>query len=117
MAQQTISLDVGVDLIIDEPYNISSSNRAAIVTGALLNEFPNSSTSLLPSNKRGEFEFKVGDNIFTVFYQYKAKRVISALEAYSSAIRYIENNSHLFDQRLARKAIEVLRKCCRDELR
>lgn len=117
MTQQTISLGDGVDLIIDEPYNVTPSNRAAIVVSAIVNEFNSSSVSQFPTNKRGEFEFKIGYSVFKIYYQYKANRVLNALEAYSAAIRYIESNPYLFDQRLSRKAIEVLRKCYRDELR
>lgn len=117
MAERTIPLADGVDLIIDEPSGTSSSDRAAMLASAIISEFGNSSVSLMPINKRGEFEFKVGYSIFRIYYQYKANRVLNALEAYNAAIRYIENNPHLFDQRLARKAIEVLKKCYRDELR
>ena len=118
MSKQTVSLADGVDLIIDEPPGTSSSDRAAMVASAVINEFGNGSgIVVLPLNKRGEFEFKIGYSIFKIYYQYKANRVISALEAYSAAIRYIENNIYQFDYGLAQKAIEVLRKCYKDELR
>jgi hypothetical protein len=117
MPHRTIPLADGVDLIIDEPQGTSPSDRAALVASAVINEFGNISSSLAPINKRGDFEFKKGQSIFRIYYQYKANRVINALEAYSAAIDYIEGNSHLFDQRLSRKAIAVLRKCFKEELR
>lgn len=117
MTHRTIPLAHGVDLIIDEPQGTSTSDRAALVASAVINEFGNVSTSLTATNKRGEFEFKKGNSIFKIYYQYKANRVINALEAYSAAIKYIESNSHLFDERLSRKAIVVLRKCFNEELR
>lgn len=116
MPKQTIPLDVGVDLIIDAPSVVSSSDRAAIVASAVINEFGNGSNYLMP-NKSGDFEFKIGYSVFRIYYQYKANRVLSKLEAYSAAIRYIENNMYQFDYRLAQKAIEVLRKGYKDELR
>lgn len=117
MPHRTIPLAQGVDLIIDEPQGTSTSDRAALVASAVINEFGNASTSLAATNKRGEFEFKKGHSIFRIYYQYKANRVVNALEAYSAAINYIEGNSHLFDQRLSRKAIAVIRKCYKEELR
>jgi len=118
MTQRTIPLADGVDLVIDEPSGTSSSDRAALVASAVINEFGGGSGSaVIPLNKKGEFEFKIGYSIFKIYYQYKANRVLGALEAYSAAIQYIENNIHQFDYGLAQKAIEVLRKCYRNELR
>lgn len=117
MPQHTVPLGVGIDLIIDEPYNVEPSNRAAIIASAVINEFNDGSASVSPWNGAGAFDFKIGGSIFKIYYQYKTNRVINALEAYSGAIRYIESNPHLFDQRLSRKAIEVLKKCFNDELR
>ena len=117
MAQQTIPLADGIDLIITDPPGTSSTERAALVASAVISEFGNGATSFNPRNRNGQFEFKIGYSIFKVYYQYKTNRVINALEAYSAAIQYIENNMYLFDYRLAKKAISVLRKCYRDELR
>ena len=118
MPQQIISLADGVDLIFDEPPDISSSDRTALIASAVINEFGSGSASTsIPPNRRGDFEFKTGNSIFKIYYQYKANRVLSALEAYSAAIRYIEINIHQFDYGLAQKAIGVLRKCYHDELR
>lgn len=116
MTQKTIPLADGVDLIIDEPSAATSSDRAALIASAVINEFGSGSNYLMP-NKSGEFEFKIGYSIFRIYYQYKANRVLSKLEAYNAAIQYIENNMYQFDYRLARKAIEVLRKSFRDDLR
>lgn len=116
MAQRTIPLADGVDLIIDEPSVASSSDQAALIASAVINEFGSGSNYLMHT-KSGEFEFKIGYSIFRVYYQYKTNRVLSKLEAYSAAIQYIEKNIYQFDYRLARKAIEVLRQCYRDELR
>lgn len=118
MSQRTIPLADGVDLIIDEPNGMPSSSRATLVASTVINEFGNGTTSNFSSlNRQGEFEFEIGSSIFKIYYQYKAKRVLNALEAYSVAIRYIEININQFDYELAQKAIEVLRNCYRDELR
>jgi len=116
MSRKTIPLTDDIDLIIDEPSVTSSSDRAALIASAVVNEFGSGSNYLVP-NKSRQFEFKIGYSVFRIYYQYKANRVISKLEVYSAAIRYIENNIYQFDYRLAKKAIEVLRKCYKDELR
>ncbi|RMG34666.1 MAG: hypothetical protein D6732_10385 [Methanobacteriota archaeon] len=116
MTRRTISLADGVDLIIDEPSAAKPSDRAALIASAVINEFE-SGSNYLRANKSGEFKFKIGHSIFRIYYQYKVNRVLSKLEAYNAAIQYIENNMYQFDYRLARKAIDVLRQCFRDDLK
>lgn len=115
MGKTVIRLGNKADLIIDEPNVISASNRAIVLTTAIAQEF-SGVTALNPSRHTGTLPIKVGATVYRVYYELRVKRVINALTAYSEAIAHIENNPHLYDTRLSRKAIEVLRKCYSEEL-
>ena len=115
MPQQSIQLAEDVTLVIERPLSLSPTDEAALIAAALLHGL-NDGDSFLAPNKKGMFEFRVGFSVFKIYYQYKAKRVISKLQMYSAAIEYIQSNIHRFDRRLALKAIEVLRKSYKDEL-
>ncbi|MCL1468016.1 hypothetical protein [Argonema galeatum] len=115
MATITIKLGNEADLIIDEPNSASSGDRAIIVTSAIAQAFSDS-TSLSPSTRTGFLPITIGSKVFRIYYELRVKRIMNALTAYSEAISHIEQNPHLYDQRLARKAIEVLRECYNDRL-
>jgi hypothetical protein len=116
MGTRNIKLGNDAELIIDEPNSASSSERAIIITSAIVQAFSNS-TSLSASIRNGFLPIKIGTTVFRIYYELRVKRIITALTAYSEAISHIEQNPHLYDQRLARKAIEVLRQCYNDRLR
>jgi hypothetical protein len=115
MGQTVIKLGDHADLILDEPSAVSSTERALILTEIVTQEF--SATGIRnPSVHTGSLPVQIGSTIYRIYYQLKVNRIMNALTAYSEAIRHIENNSHLYDRRLARKAIEVLRECYLSEL-
>lgn len=116
MPKRIIKLGDKADLIIEEPSSLPSANRALVVASAVLEGFKGSNV-LRASSHSGSLPITIGYSVFKVYYRLRVKRVLSALEAYSEAIRHIENNFHLYDARLARKAIEVLKECHRRELR
>lgn len=116
MSRRVIRLSDDAELIIDEPRGITEVNRAAMLLSAILEEFKDVSTSVA-TNRAGVLRFQVQNSIFWIYYQYKIKQVLTGLDAYSAAIQYIESNPDLFDERLSRKAVDVLRRCYRDELK
>lgn len=116
MVTRIIKLGNDAELIIDEPSSASSGERAIMLTSAIAQTFSNS-TSLSPSTRTGSLPITIGSTVFRVYYEFRVKRVINALTAYSEAIIHIEQNPHLYDLRLANKALEVLRDCYRERLR
>ncbi|MFB2972613.1 hypothetical protein ACE1CD_26945 [Aerosakkonema sp. BLCC-F183] len=116
MVKINIKLGNDAELIIDEPKSASSGDRAIIITSAIAQAFSDS-TSLSPSTQTGFLPITIGSTVFRIYYELRVKRILNALTAYSEAIRHIQQNPHLYDQRLARKAIEVLRECYNDRLR
>jgi hypothetical protein len=116
MGRVTISLGNSAELIIDEPSSASPSDRALVLTHAVARSFS--------KHPRRQFEtiggslpLRIGHRLVEVYYQLKVKKALDALTAYSEAIKHIEDNMLGYDDRLARKAIEVLRQCCRAELK
>ena len=116
MGKTVIKLGDKAELIIDEPNVISTNDRAMVLITAIAQEF-SGVTALNPSRHIGTLPVRIGATVYRVYYELKVKRVINALTAYSEAIAHIENNPHLYDARLSRKAIEVLRKCYSRELK
>lgn len=116
MGQTVIDLGDQAELVIDEPNSQCSQHRATVITIALLNEF-GGATNLGPAQRSGSVSLTIGYSLYRIYYQLRVKRVLSALTAYSEAIRHIQENIYLYDYRLARKAIEVLRECHRKELK
>ena len=116
MSTRTINLGNDADLIIDEPSSLSSSERPLLVTSAIVQAL-SGSTSLSPSTQSGYLPITIGSTVYQIYYQLRVKRVMNALSAYSEAIIHIQQNPHLYDWRLAHKAVEVLRECCRERLR
>ena len=115
MGKTVIKLSDQAQLILDEPAVVSSAERGLIVAEIITQEFSAARTRK-PSIYTGSLPVRIGSRIYRIYYQFKVNQVMNALTAYSEAIRHIENNSHLYDRRLARKAIEVLRECYRTEL-
>jgi len=115
MGQTVIRLGDQAELILDEPAAVSSTERALIVSEIVAREF-SGTASRKPAIYTGSLPVRIGARIFRIYYQFKVKQVMNALTAYSEAIRHIENNPHLYDRRLARTAINVLRQCYRTEL-
>lgn len=116
MGQTIIKLGDNVDLILDGPSAVSSVDLALIVTEVIVQEFSVGSIRS-PSIYTGSLPVRIGSTIYRIYYQLKVNRIMNALTAYSEAIRHIENNPYLYDRRLARKAIEVLRECYLNELK
>lgn len=116
MGRQTIILGQDAELIIDAPASVSDSSQSLVVAKAICQEF-GGVTSLSPSTRTGSLSLRVGSSVYRVYYEFRVKRIMSALTAYSEAIRHIENNRYRYDQGLAEVAIETLRKCHRDVLR
>lgn len=115
MGQTVIRLGDNADLILEEPGAVSSADRALIVTEVIIQEFSLGYTRS-PSVHSGSLPIRIGSTIYRIYYQLKVNRIMNALTAYSEAIRHIENNPYLYDRRLARKAIQVLRECYLNEL-
>lgn len=115
MTQAKISLSEDIELIIDEPDSVSSYERPLIVTSAIVQEF-SSSLSINPSIRTGYLPITIGSRIYSIYYELRTRRVINALTAYSHAILHIRQNPHLYDRRLASKAIEVLIECYKENL-
>lgn len=115
MGQTIVRLGEGADLIIDEPSAVSPTDRALIVTQAVIQEF-SGATVMTPSSRRGSLPIRIGHTVYQVYYHLRVKRIMNALTAYSEAIQHIESNSHLYDRRLSRTAIDALRACYRNEL-
>lgn len=116
MRQRIIKLGNDVDLIIDEPASVSSTERTLVVASAIVQEFSGKGT-LAPTNKEGNLPIRIGSTVYQVYYQLRVKRVLNALAVYSEAIRHIEENPNLYNPRLACKAIKVLREYHQAELR
>ena len=115
MGQTVIRLSDQAELILDEPAAVSAVERALILAEIVTQEF--SATRIKkPSTYTGSLPVRIGSHIYRIYYQFKVNRVMDALAAYSEAIRHIQHNPRLYDRRLARKAIEVLRECHRAEL-
>lgn len=116
MSTRTINLGDDAELIIDEPSSLSSNERPLLVTSAIVQAL-SGSTSLSPSTKSGYLPITIGSTVYQIYYQLRVKRVMNALSAYSEVISHIKQNPHLYDRRLALKAIEVLRECYKEYLR
>ena len=115
MGQTVIRLSDQAELILDEPAAVSPAERALILAEIVTQEF--SGTGIRkPAIYVGSLPVRIGAGIYRIYYRFKVNQVMDALTAYSSAIRHIENNSHLYDRHLARTAIQVLRECYRTEL-
>lgn len=112
----TIKLGENVELIFDEPSTISSKERPLLLTSVIVHTLSDV-TSLNPSIKTGIFPLTIGSTVYRIYYQLKVKQLTNALILYSEVISHIQENPHLYDQRLASKAIQVLRECYRDYLR
>lgn len=116
MSTRTINLGNDAELIIEEPSSLSSSERPLLLTSAIMQAL-SGSTSLSPSTQSGYLPITIGSTVYQIYYQLRVKRVMNALSAYSEAISHIQQNPHLYDRRLASKAVEVLRECCKEYLR
>jgi len=116
MGTRTISLGSGAELIIDEPNSLSPSERPLLITSAIVEALSNSG-SLTPSTRSGFLPITIGYKVYSIYYQLKVRRITNVLTAYSEAINHIQHNPHLYDRRLATKAIQVLRECCKERLR
>lgn len=116
MGTRTINLGNDAELIIEEPSSLSSSERPLLLTSVIVQAL-SGSTSLNQSTQSGYLPITIGSTVYQIYYQLRVKRVMNALSAYSEAISHIQQNSHLYDRRLAHKAVEVLRECCREGLR
>lgn len=111
-----VNLGTDIELVIEEPNGLSSLNRALVVTSACVQEFGDGGL-VFPSQRDGIFPITIAGRVYSIYYRIRVKRVINALTVYSETIKHIQNNPHLYDSRLATKAIEVLRSCFRDSLR
>jgi hypothetical protein len=111
-----IDLGADVELVIEEPDGLSSADRALAVTSACVREFGDGGL-VFPCQRSGSFPVTIAGRIYSIYYQVRVKRVINALTVYSETIKHIQNNPHLYDSRLATKAIDVLRECFRSNLR
>jgi hypothetical protein len=116
MSTRTINLGNDAELIIEEPSSLSSSERPLLLTSAIVQAL-SGSTSLSPSTHSGYLPISIGSTVYQIYYQLRVKRVMNALSAYSEAISHIQQNPHLYEHRLAHKAVEVLRECCKEYLR
>lgn len=116
MNTRTINLGNDAELIIDEPSSLSSSERPLLLTSTIIQAFLGL-TSLSQSTQSGYLPITIGSTVYRIYYQLRVKRVMNALSAYSEVISHIQQNPHLYDSRLASKAVEVLRECCREHLR
>jgi hypothetical protein len=116
MSTRTINLGNDVELIIDEPSSLSSSERPLLLTSAIVQAL-SGSTSLSPSIHSGYLPISIGSTVYRIYYQLRVKRAMNALSAYSEAIIYIQQNPHLYDRRLTLKAVEVLQECCKEYLK
>src|SRR5260221_13447890 len=110
MSEVVVSISDGIELIIDESENLSTAERSMVLTSALIEQIGEGRT-VIPSLFQGSLVLDVGYRVYRVYYQLRIKRVMDALSIYSDAISHIESNPHLYDQRLAKKAIETLREC------
>lgn len=108
MTNQGIYVGDDIEIFIDEPVEVTSIDRPYIVT-SILTEHTSANSSLQPSLYSGSIPLQIGQKIYRFYYQMRVTRVLDALEVYSDAVRHIEDNSDLYDTRLARKAIQVLR--------
>ncbi len=106
----TIKLGQNVELIIDEPSTVSCNERPLLLTSAIVHTLSDV-TNLNPSLKAGFFPLTIGSTVYRIYYQLRVKRLTNALALYSDVISHIQDNPHLYDQRLASKAIQVLREC------
>ncbi|NET45491.1 hypothetical protein [Okeania sp. SIO2B3] len=113
MGTRTIDLGNGAELTIDEPNSLSSSERPLLVTSAIVQAISDSA-SLTPSTRSGFLPITIGYEVFRIYYQFRVRRVMNALTVYSEAINHIQKNPHLYDRRLATKAIQVLHECCKE---
>lgn len=116
MVDKVLSLGNGAELILSEPDGLYSNHRSLVVAEVLLDVFSNQGSSLSKS-KSGSVMLDLGYGVYRAYYQIKIKRVLTALDAYTGAIRHIEGNPHLYDARLATKAIAVLNQAYKNELR
>lgn len=116
MSTRTINLGDDAELIIDEPSSLSSNERPLLVTSAIVQAL-SGSTSLSPSTQSGYLPITIASTVYQIYYQLRVKRVMNALSAYSEAISHIQQHPHLYDRRLALKAVEVLRECCQEYLK
>lgn len=116
MTKRVIQLGQDAELIIDEPNYASSADRTAIVTSAILQEFSGLGY-VNPAIQYGSLWLRIGAKFCRIEYELHVKRVLNALTAYSEAIDHIQSNPNLYDQRLAKKAVTVLRRCYKDTLR
>lgn len=116
MSRKTINLGNDVELTLDEPNELSYIDRPLLVTSAIVEAF-SATTTLSRGTRTGFFPLKIGAKIYQVYYQIRVNRIINALTAYSEAINHIEKNPHLYDRRLARQAIAVLRDCCQERMK
>jgi hypothetical protein len=114
MGKKTVYIDRDVELTFDEPAHTSSLDRTVIVASAVAQEFL-SNSHIMPSTRSGSLSVTIAGKAYQIYYKFKVRKVLRAVEIYSSAISHIENNMYLYDQRLARKAIKVLRKAFRDD--
>jgi hypothetical protein len=113
---QGIYLGDDIEIYIDEPVEITAIDRPYLVTSVLAeNTFDGS--SLLPNLYAGSVPLTIGHRVYWFYYQLRVKRVLDALDVYSAAVKHIEQNGHLYDARLAYKAIEVLRQAFYRRLR
>jgi hypothetical protein len=109
MAKSSYIIDEDIEIIIDSPVSLSPNDSLPILISVAIENFGQNHIKQ-PVNKYGFFSMKIGGIVYQIMYQVKVKRVLSALEAYSSAISFVRNNAHLYDPYLLRVAIEELQR-------
>ena len=114
MSEQHIQISDDIEIYIDAPTEITQIERPYLMTTIVAHQ---SSRVLLADIYTGSIPLTIGYQFYRFNYTMRVKRIIDALDVYSQTIHHIEHNPQLYDSRLARKAIEVLRQCFYDKLK
>lgn len=115
MSDVHLTLGKDIELILHEPTQMRPEHRILAFTSALVQEVGDKK-HLLATKSQGNIVITAGELIYRVYYQFRVQRAMNALDAYSNAIAHIRSNPHLYDSRLAEKAIQLLRILYRGEL-
>ena len=115
MQKRVVRLGENCELIIDEPPEISSNVRSFVIV-SILAEILSSSNAPFSTSETGNIILPLGLRIYQIYYEFKVQRIISNLELYNGAISHIAQNPDLYDQRLAKKAIDVLQKTFKENI-
>lgn len=105
-------IDEDIELIVRNPH--SQEHQMPIIVDML--QTIDRHKLILSGYYCGNLNLKISGIYYQINYEFWIKRVLSSLEAYSSAIQYIKMNMYLYDPILFDVALEELEKRFRNSL-